>query len=75
MGPEMRMLEGVSVPEFFVTHIGKVERLPGCIRFYVCVQEGENLLPIYRSIWPQQSLVVKDHLFAMMGELDAVRAH
>lgn len=71
----MRMLEGVTVPEFFVTHIGKVEKLPGCIRFYVCVQEGDYLVPIYRAIWPQQSLVVKEHMFAMLGEMSAIRAH
>jgi len=71
----MRMLEGVTVPEYFVTHVGLVENLPGCRRFWVCTQERDILIPVYRAVWPIACLLQKEQMFKLLGEDHEARAH
>ena len=64
----MRMLE-LEVEEFFVTHIGKVEKLAAnCMRLTMCVQKGDVLIPRYACIWPIDCLLSRHELVAMIGK-------
>lgn len=70
----MRMLE-IDVPEYFVTHIGRVERLSGnCLRLTMCVLRGETLEPRYCCIWPIDQLLSRNELVALIGK-DALGEH
>lgn len=61
------MLES-NCPEFFVTHIGKTERIAGnCVRLYCCVQENDYLVPVYRSVWPIANVLAREQLVALIG--------
>lgn len=63
----MRMLE-IEVPEFFVTHIGKVERVgAGCLRLTMCVTRNDALEPRYACIWPIDCLLSRSDLVALIG--------
>lgn len=64
----MQMIEGVSVPEYFVTHVGKVEKIGGFVRMWICSQEGAILVPIYRAVWPAENLLVRHEIFSLLGE-------
>jgi len=58
----------LDVPEFFVTHIGKAERLGGnCIRMTMCVEHGDGLEPRYRTIWPVECLLSRNELIDLIG--------
>jgi hypothetical protein len=64
----MRMLD-IDVPEFFVTHIGKVERVgAGCIRLTLCVMRNDMLEPRYSCIWPIDCLLSRHDLVALIGK-------
>lgn len=64
----MRVLE-IDVPEYFVTHIGRAERVgAGCMRLVMCVQRGEILEPRYSCIWPVENLLSRSDLVAMLGK-------
>lgn len=62
----MRVLE-LDVPEFFVTDVGKVERLGSCVRFLMCVRRGDVLEPKYSCIWPIELLLTRNELVARAG--------
>ncbi len=63
----MRMLE-IDVPEYFVTHIGKVERVgAGCMRLTMCAMRGDVLEPRYSCIWPIEQLLSRYELIALLG--------
>jgi hypothetical protein len=67
-----RLLE-LDVPEYFVTHIGRAERIPGnCVRFWMCMQRGDILEPRYTCIWPVECLLSRHELIALVGK-DAIR--
>lgn len=52
------MLE-MSSPEFFWTHIGKIEEAGGSnLRFYCCVQKGSGLEPVFTCVIPIDQLVI-----------------
>lgn len=71
-GQVMRMLE-LEVPEYFVTKIGRAERLAGnCVRLTMCVQKGEILEPRYSCIWPVECLLSRHELVALVGR-DVIR--
>lgn len=64
----MRMLE-LDVPEFFVTHIGKAEKVStSCMRLTMCVIKGDVLEPRYACIWPIDCLLSRHELIAMIGK-------
>lgn len=49
---DLPMLE-MSCPEFFATHIGRVEPAGGdCVRIYFCVLKNGVLEPVYTRIAP-----------------------
>lgn len=49
---DLLMLE-MSAPEFFWTHIGKVENAgSNCLRFYCCVMKGDALEPVFTCVMP-----------------------
>ena len=63
----MRVLE-IDVPEYFVTHIGKAEKLAAsCMRLTMCVQKGEVLEPRYTCIWPIECLLSRAELVRLIG--------
>ena len=63
----MRMLE-IDVPEYFVTHIGGVERVgAGCLRLTMCVMRNDVLEPRYACIWPIDCLLSRSDLVALIG--------
>ena len=71
------MLEA-SCPEYFVTHIGKAERIcGGCVRLYACVIRGDHLEPVYSAIWPVESLLMRKALLDIVGTpaLEEATAH
>lgn len=48
----------ISAPEFFWTHIGKVENAgSNCLRFYCCVQKGNVLEPVFTCVIPVQEVI------------------
>lgn len=53
------MLDGIGVPEFFYTTIGKTEDAGGgCVRIYCCIERGGMLIPQLTVVMPAASLVV-----------------
>lgn len=72
---ELQMLE-MSVPEYFVTHIGRAERIAGgCVRLYACVQRGKYLEPVYSAVWPIEGLLMRRQLIAIVGDTGETTAH
>lgn len=62
------MLE-LEVPEYFVTTIGRVERLGGnCVRLTMCVQKGNVLEPRYTCIWPIECLMTRAQLVTVINQ-------
>lgn len=64
----MRMLE-LEVPEYFVTHIGKAEKLAvNIVRFTMCVQDNGVLMPRYKTIWPIECILSRTELMRVIGQ-------
>jgi hypothetical protein len=60
MGDRMsQMLDGIGVPEFFYTTIGKTEDAGGgCVRIYCCIERGGMLIPQLTVVMPAESLII-----------------
>ena len=53
-----RLLEGIAVPEYFVTNIGEIRLLQsGDVSLTLCREEVCCLLPRARMIWPMKSVL------------------
>lgn len=64
----MKMLD-IDVPEYFVTDIGKAEKLAGnCMRLIMCVRRGDVMEPRYSCIWPIDCLLSRGELVALIGK-------
>jgi hypothetical protein len=54
-----RMADAFGVPEYFYTHIGKIEEAGGgCMRVYCCIKREGVLLPVFTVIMPADALGV-----------------
>lgn len=63
----MQMLD-IDLPEFFVTHIAKAERLSGdCVRLTMGIGYDNIIEPRYSCIWPIQRLLSRHELLARYG--------
>lgn len=70
---ELEMLE-MPVQDFFVTHIGRVERVgTTCVRLYACVVRGQYLEPVYTAVWPVEYLAARPALVKILGPLRGER--
>jgi len=67
-GKRMKMLE-LDVPEYFVTHIGRAEKLAShIVRFTMCVQDNGVLHPRYKTIWPTECILSRTELARVVGK-------
>lgn len=56
---EMHLVEGLCVPEFFYTTVGKTEPAGGdCIRIYCCIERGNELIVQFTVVMPCASLIL-----------------
>ena len=70
---ELQMLE-MPVQDFFVTHIGRVERVgTSCVRLYACVVRGQYLEPVYSAVWPVEYLATRTAFVKILGPLRGER--
>lgn len=76
MGERMgEMLDGIGIPEFFYTTIGKTEDAGGgCVRIYCCIERGGNLIPQFTVVMPAESLLTAADR-ARAAALDCFRGH
>jgi hypothetical protein len=69
---DARIAYGISVPEFFITHLGSARMVtPTTVALTMCQEEGGALIPIVKTIWPIDAMMVVNPSLARrcMGDL------